>query len=830
VKKLFRWFLVALLVSSLLGVLAVGVAWFLFARDLPDVETLRDVQLQVPLRVFTEDGRLIGVFGEKRRIPVTIEDMPDCLKQAVIAGEDARFYEHPGIDYQGITRAAWSLATTGERTIGGSTITQQLARNFFLTSEKTFTRKIKEAFLALRIEKELEKDQILELYLNKIFLGHRAYGVGAAAEVYYGRSPGQLSLAQCAMIAALPKAPSRINPITSPERALERRNYVLDRMLELGFIDRGAYETAVAEEDRAFYHGAIAEVSAPYVAEMVRADAIERLGLEAYTGGYEIVTTIDSRLQAAANEAISEGLEEYDQRHGYRGAVAHVDIADRHNPEEWVAALAPYRPVSGLEPGLVLEVEDELAVVYLRNGQTIALQLENMKWAAPFIDRDRKGREPRSVADIMAPGDIVRARLHDDGSWQLGQLPEVEAALIALDPLSGDIRALVGGYDFARSKYNRITQGRRQPGSSFKPLIYSAALDHGFTVASLVNDAPIVFEDTELERAWKPENFSQKFYGPTRLREAMVHSRNLVSIRLLRSIGIETARDHIARFGFAREDLPPNLTMALGSASLTPLSMARAYAVFANGGFLVTPRYIRSVRDADGRTVLETYPSIICDDCEREPEVVAEEAPPEQTEPRYRPLELDAGSGDLEVTANTAPDAAGPGPAEPQYAEQVISPQNAYLVRSMMMDVVRRGTGARAMQLGRKDLAGKTGTTNEQRDAWFSGYNDHLVTSVWVGFDNHEPLGRREQGGRAALPVWMAFMEVALEGVDDHPPEVPPGLARAKIDPETGLLARLDDRDAIMEVFEAGRLPPMPETGLGDDPDVPLEEDPYEIY
>jgi penicillin-binding protein 1A len=830
VKKLFRWLILAFLVSSLLGVLGVGVAWFLYGRDLPDVETLRDVQLQVPLRVFTEDGRLIGIFGEKRRIPVSIDEAPDCMKQAFIAGEDARFYEHPGVDYQGITRAALALLTTGEKTIGGSTITQQLARNFFLTSEKTFTRKIKEIFLALRIERELEKDQILELYMNKIFLGYRAYGVGAAAEVYYGKSPRQLSLAQCAMIAALPKAPSRINPITSPERALERRDYVLDRMLELGFIERSEFEAAVAEPDRAYYHGAIAEISAPYVAEMVRVKALEELGMAAYEGGYEVITTIDSRLQTAANRAVSTGLEEYDHRHGFRGPEAHIDIADKQTTSDWLEALEPFRPISGLEPGLVTEVADTLAVVYLRNGQTVALMLEHMDWAAPFIDRDRTGKKPESVADIMQVGDIIRARLHDDGSWRLGQLPEVEAALVSLDPRTGDIRALVGGYDFARSKYNRVTQGRRQPGSSFKPFIYSAALENGFTVASLVNDAPIVFEDSELERTWKPQNFSERFYGPTRLREAMVNSRNLVSIRLLRSIGIEPAVEYVTRFGFERDELPANLTMALGSASLSPLAMARGYAVFANGGYLVTPRFIRSITDMSGAIVYQTHPTVICEECETaEPEVPPVELA-EALEPAFKPLDIASANPELEVTASGHDSGPQEIDEEMSYAEQVITPQNAYLVRSMMMDVVRRGTGRRAMELGRNDLAGKTGTTNEQRDAWFSGYNDYLVTSVWVGFDNHEPLGRRELGGRAALPVWMEYMAAALEGVEDQPPTTPEGLARARIDPETGLLTRLDDDDAIMEVFQAGRLPPMPESGQGEIEDAPLEEDPYQIY
>lgn len=830
-KKLFRWFAIFVLVSSVLGISVVGVTYLVLEPDLPDVETLRDVQLQVPLRVFSADGKLLGIFGEKRRIPVTVEEMSLHLKQAFLAGEDARFYEHPGLDYQGITRAVWSLATTGEKSIGGSTITQQMTRNFFLTAEKTWTRKIKEAFLALKVERELSKDEILELYLNKIFLGHRAYGVGAAAEVYYGKSAAQLSLAQCAMIAALPKAPSQINPITSPERALERRDYVLNRMLELGYIDQSAFDAAIREPDRAFYHGAIAEISAPYVAEMVRVRSLRLLGSKAYTGGYIVTTTIDSRLQTAANLAISNGLEEYDQRHGFRGPEAHVDLGDKVKTSDWAEILIPHRPVSGLEPGLVIEIEEELALVYLRNGQTIALSLEDMTWAAPFISRDRKGRAPKQVNDIMVPGDIIRARLHNDGSWKLGQLPEVESALISLNPKTGDIKALVGGYDFARSKFNRVTQTRRQPGSSFKPFIYSAALEKGFTVASLVNDAPIVFEDSELERTWKPQNFSEKFYGPTRLREAMVKSRNLVSIRILRNIGIEYARDYTENFGFTRDEMPANLSMALGSASLTPLSMARAYAVFANGGYLVTPQFIRRITDTDGRVAYETLPSTICDNCEEESVTdVPEEPVVEKAEPAFRPLEIATGTNELDVTSTGSSDEFREMKAEDNFATQTISPQNAYLVRSMMMDVVRRGTGVRAMQLGRKDLAGKTGTTNEQRDAWFSGYNDHLVTSVWVGFDNHEPLGRRELGGRAALPVWMEYMAVALEGLEDKQPVMPEGLSQARIDPESGMLARLDNEDAIMEIFQAGRLPPMQEMDQGEDQDVPLEEDPYEIY
>ncbi|NNE06015.1 MAG: penicillin-binding protein 1A [Xanthomonadales bacterium] len=799
------------------------------APDLPEVDTLRDVRLQVPLRVYTDDHKLISVFGEKRRIPVPIEQIPDNLKYAFLAGEDARFYKHPGIDYQGISRAVWNLITTGEKTIGGSTITQLVARNFFLSFEKTFSRKTREIFLALKIERELSKDEILDLFFNKILLGHRAYGVGAAADVYYGKTVDELTLAQSAMIAALPKAPSRINPITSPERALERRNYVLRRMRELEYISEEDFQQALAERDNAFYHGATTEVSAPYLAEMVRQEALALLGDDAYTGGYIVHTTINSRFQEAANESVMAGLEEYDRRHGYRGAEAQVDIAGLLTTQQWDEVLSPYRPIAGLVPGLVIEADEELALVYLKNGQTVALTLESMRWARPFISRNRQGREPKTVLDVITAGDIVRSRLTNDGSWQLGQLPEAESTLVSLDPNNGAIRALVGGYDFSRSKYNRALQARRQPGSSFKPFLYSAALAQGYTTASLVNDAPIVFQDQELERTWKPQNFSEKFFGPTRLREAMVNSRNLVSIRLLRDVGVSYAREYISNFGFELSELPANLSMALGSANLPPLAMARGYAVFANGGFLVDPFYIQSITDSEGNIVYQANPTIICEDCEMGDDG---ELPPvvnDRQAPEFRPLAIDKPGPQQALKDKGASPSSAP-ELPPRYAPRVISEQNAYLVRSMMMDVIRRGTGVKAMQLGRSDLAGKTGTTNEQKDAWFSGYNNALVTTVWVGFDSHAPLGSLEVGGRAALPVWISFMKVALDGVPDEPPLMPNGLAQARINPETGLLARPDDPDAIMELFEAGNLPRMEDSAPGANPDDPEEEDPYDIY
>jgi penicillin-binding protein 1A len=828
-KKVFRLFFRFSIVSAILGLATLAVVYLIVSKDLPDVETLRDVQLQVPLRVYTSDSRLISVFGEKRRIPVGIDEMPHHLVNAFIAGEDARFRVHPGVDYQGISRAVWTLATTGEKSIGGSTITQQLARNFFLTLEKTFTRKFKEIFLALKIERELSKDEILELYLNKILLGHRAYGVGAAADVYFGKPVGELSLAQCAMLAALPKAPSRINPITSPERAMERRDYVLGRMLELDYIDDVEYQQAKKERNTAFYHGATTEVSAPYLAEMVRKEMLARYGQSAYTAGFEVYTTIKSQFQSTANQAVTDGLEEYDHRHGYRGAEGHVELEESKTIEDWNEILRPYKPVAGLAPGLVTEVDEDLALVYLYSGQTIALTLDDLRWAKRFITRDRVGKEPESVAAVLQAGDIIRTRLRDSGRYELAQLPEPEALLISLSPYDGSIKALVGGYDYTRSKFNRVVQSRRQPGSGFKPFIYSAALAKGKTTASIVNDAPIVFSDAELERDWKPQNFEEKFYGPTRLREAMVNSRNVVSIRLLREVEIPYATEYISRFGFDPAELPDNLSMALGSASLIPISIARGYAVFANGGYLVDPYFIERIVDAKGTMLFAASPKVACSDCftdegtESEPSDI-----PEPTEPSFRPLQIEA-QEDLEVTHQDSAVIQN-AVSKPSPAERVISEQNAFLIRSIMMDVVRRGTGKKAMELGRNDLAGKTGTTNEQRDAWFSGYNDEIVTSVWVGFDSHEPMGRNEVGGKAALPIWIDYMRAALQDVPDKAPEIPEGITRARIDPQTGLLARVGNNDAIMEVFSLGSLPPMEDAVEGDQSDAVTEEDPYDNF
>ncbi len=826
VKKIFHWLRRLALAGILLSAAAFGIAYFTIVPYLPAVDELRNVQLEVPLRIYTDDGQLIGVFGERRRIPVKLEDVPPQLAEAFIAGEDARFYEHPGVDYQGISRAVFHLLTTGDKSVGGSTITQMLARNFFLSFEKTYTRKIKEMFLALKIEKELSKPEILELFLNKIFFGHRAYGVGAAAQVYYGKSISELSLAQCAMIAALPKAPSRINPINQPERALDRRNYVLSRMFELDYIDEVQFQRAIEERDLAIYHGPTVDVEAPYIAELVRAQVVDRLGNEAYSGGYRVMTTINSTLQQAASRAVRDGLYQYDRRHGYRGAEARVDLSQYPAPEDWNRALQLYQSLAGLQPGLVLESEDDLAVVYLRDGQSVYLEIEQVRWARKFISRDEVGRRPEKVSDVLTPGDIIRLRLNDEGLWSLTQLPGAEAALVSIDPENGALKALVGGFNFNRSKFNRATQSRRQPGSNFKPFVYSAALEHGYTTATLVNDAPIVFHDTQLERTWKPENFSEKFYGPTRLREAMVKSRNLVSVRLLQDIGVPYARAYITQFGFDSEELPPDLSMALGSATLTPLSMASGYSVFANSGYKVEPYVIREISDFRGESVFFADPTFVCRDCpDYSKHFVTNEPTDRDATPRKLRLDL---SKDKPVEQVFSADEF-VGPPVPNVAPRVISEQNAYLIRSMMEDVIRRGTGRSALQLGRDDLAGKTGTTNEQRDAWFSGYNSELVTTVWVGHDNHESLGRNEVGGRVALPIWIDYMRVALDGIPESPMVLPDGIAQVRINPATGTLAEPGSNSSMLEVFRLEHIPESVETNVHTSTGQ-SEEDPYDVY
>ncbi|MDZ3822019.1 MAG: penicillin-binding protein 1A [Pseudoxanthomonas sp.] len=759
-RRLLRWFLALVAGSVLLAVIAAATLYWLIAPTLPSVDALRTVELQVPLKVLTRDGRLIANFGEMRRIPVRIEEVPACVREAFLAAEDARFYEHPGVDWRGIFRAVWLLAIGHEgRVPGGSTITQQVARNFFLSSEYKLKRKAAEILLALRIERQLSKDEILTLYLNKIFLGHRSYGIAAAADFYYGKTLDQLTLPECAMLAALPKFPSTGNPITRPQRALQRRNYVLDRMLEVGFIDRDAHAAALAEPERARPHESPAEVDAPYLAEMVRMDALERFGEEALTNGYVVWTSIDGDMQEAANAAVRAGILDYDRRHGWRGPEARLELADSDPDMRWrLDPLAGRYNIAGLQPALVLEASAQGARLELRGGDQIEIGVDAVSWAREYRSVNARGPAPTRVDAVLAPGDVVRLRQDDDGAWQLSQMPAVQSALSALDSRDGALRALVGGFSFALNKFNRATQSARPPGSSFKPFVYAAAFERGFNPGSLVNDAPVALPDpSQPDGWWRPGNDDGRFMGPVRLREAMVRSRNLVSVRLLEAIDVRQGRDYMLRFGFPPEALPASLSLSLGTSAVAPIQMARGYSVFVNGGRLVDPWFIERIEDREGRALFRMQPLLACDDCSNE-------------------------AGGVRV------------------APEVIDPRIAYMVTSLMQDVVTRGTGSGARVLGRPDIGGKTGTTNDFRDVWFSGFGGHLVATVWVGFDDFSPLGQGEFASRNAVPIWTDFMRTALDEAPVREFALPDGLVRVAMSPFTGALARAGEPGAISDL------------------------------
>jgi penicillin-binding protein 1A len=771
--KFIFWSIIAFISAPIL-VLS-GVALYL-SPDLPDVDALRDLQLQTPLRIYSTDNRLIAEFGEMRRIPISYDQIPTDFINALLAAEDDNFLNHRGVDPMGLLRAAVELVQTGHIQTGGSTITMQVAKNYFLSSERVFSRKFNEILLALQIERSLDKREIFELYVNKIYLGNRAYGIEAAAQIYFGKSIDQLDLADLAMIASLPKAPSRYNPVSNPERTLIRRNWILGRMLSLGNIDQQTYELAVAKPIKATKYEAKAELEAPYVAEMARLEMVERFGEEAYTSGYHVYTTVDSSLQTLANRSLREGLMEYDRRHGYKGPEA-------SNPEatsdQWEKLLKPYREMGGLLPAVVTEISPDKALIQMRGGALGEIAWEGMRWARKHINTNSLGPNPRSPSDVLSVGDIIRVTPEEDIRYRLAQIPEAQSALVVLSPDDGSIQALVGGFAFEQSKYNRVTQAKRQPGSSFKPFLYSAALDHGYTPASLVNDAPLVVDDGHMEEAWRPRNSGGDFLGPIRLREALYRSRNLVSIRLLQDIGVDEALTYIERFGFSRSELPRNLSAALGTPELAPLQIAQGYTTIANGGYAVKPYLIERIEDHQSRIIDFARPAAT-------PKAI--EAHIERAQ-RYQEM---AALPEIEIPE----------------AEQVVDPRTTYQLTSMLKDVITRGTAARARALQRPDLAGKTGTTNEQKDAWFSGYNGDLVATVWVGFDQPATLGRREYGGTAALPIWMKFMAEALEGKPESSQPMPDGLVNARIDPETGRTARTGSDNAMFEVFKEEDAPP----------------------
>lgn len=792
--KFILWSLLALASAPILGLS--GVALYL-SPALPDVDTLRNVQLQTPLRIYSTDHKLIAEFGEMRRFPISFDRVPNNFILALLAAEDDNFLNHHGVDPASLARAVGELITTGQIQTGGSTITMQVAKNYFLTSDRVFSRKINEILLALQIERNLSKQEIFELYVNKIYLGNRAYGIEAAAQVYYGKSISELPLADLAMIAGLPKAPSRFNPIANPERAQIRRDWILQRMLSLGYIEQAAYEEAIATPNVARNHGADPDVEAPYVAEMARLEMIERYGDAAYIDGYHVYTTIDSELQEQANRALREGLLEYDRRHGYRGPEArHPDAP----VEEYPRLLRDYAYLGGLAPAMVSAIDSDSVDIILRNGGEAVIPWEQMKWARPQLGVDSLGPAPGAPDDVLAVGDVVRVTRVEDDTYRLAQLPQAQSALVALSPLDGSIQALTGGFSFVQSKYNRVTQARRQPGSSFKPFLYAAALDNGYTPASLVNDAPLVYVDEFQDTEWRPRNSGGDFLGPIRLREALYRSRNLVSIRLMQDMGVDRSLDYIQRFGFRREELPRNLSASLGTSELTPLQIAQGYSVIANGGFAVRPYVIDRVEDRFRQVVFLAQPPIAESAQDHFEERLAE----------YRDKVLAPLEEDVKV------------------AERVLDPRTTYQLTSMLKDVITRGTAVRARQLERDDLAGKTGTTNDQKDGWFSGYNADLVVTVWVGFDQPATLGKREYGGTTALPIWMRFMDGALEGRPEHSQSMPDGLVSVRIDPTTGRAARPGSSAGYFEVFKEEDAPPpfseLDDNGYSaDDAETPLE-------
>ena len=841
---LLKHALVVLACVPLLLVMGVAGVYVYISPSLPSVEAMRKVELQVPLRVYTRTGGLISQIGEQRRIPVTYDEIPELVRNAVLAAEDDRFFSHHGIDWTGVLRAMAVNLLSAERAQGASTITMQAARNMFLTLDKTWRRKLQEVFVTYRMERDFSKQEILATYLNVIFFGQRSYGVAAAAETYFGKSLSQLSVSEAATLAGIIQVPSRYNPITNPAAATVRRNYVLRRMTEVGHIDLATARKAHAEPVVARPYAPVFDAEAPYVAELARQEIVNRFGPAAVNYGYKVFTTLDGRLQTAANRALRLGLIEYDRRHGYRGALAHANLAADADALAIETALGSREPVGLLEPAVVLSVSGNTAKVHVRGSGPAQIDWSGLSWARRVVN-GKPGSNPRQASDVLARGDIVLVVSDHHGSAILAQVPEAQSALVALDPDDGAVVSLVGGFDYYSNQFNRATQARRQPGSGFKPFLYSAALENGFTPASIILDTPIVIDDASIEGGWRPENSGGDFGGPTRMREALVKSRNLVSIRILREVGLGTVIDYASRFGFDPAVMPNNLTLALGTLPTSPLQMATGFATFANGGYKVGPYLIDHIENAAGVVVYQATPAVVCRSCDNA------STPPPPLGPDTR-----AAAATADVSADTSVDAPAAAvllpPLEPtpsaeqiaargadapamlrdlaseqggrgylkpeRIAPRVISAQNAWLIADFMADVIKRGTGRRALALGRTDLSGKTGTTNEARDTWFNGYNRNLVASVWVGYDDDRPLGESEEGSRTAAPIWVYFMREALRAAPPAPQPRPPGLVTLAVSSRTGALARPNDADAINETFMLTHLPGGVDPAAPDNP------------
>jgi penicillin-binding protein 1A len=803
----WNWFRVLVIVFgsvtlvTLLGGYALACSYVYLVPTLPSLEVMRNVELQVPLRVYTRSGALIAQIGEQRRIPVTYDQIPELLKHAFIAAEDERFFEHHGIDYFGVVRAVLVDFISGDKTQGASTITMQAARNMFLNLDKTYRRKLQETFVTYRMEHEFTKQEIFGLYLNVIFFGQRAYGVAAAAEAFFGKTLDKLDVAEAATIAGVPKAPSRYNPIVDPELATQRRSYVLRRMRELGFIDAPTADAANKEPMAARAHAPLYEVEAPYVAEMARLELRQRFGPSAESTGYKVYTTIDGRLQTAADRAVRVGLIEYDRRHGWRGPAGHVELP-AHGEPDYDDLVDEYSAIGNLAPAVVTDVAEKTGRAWVKSLGMVQIDWDGLSWARRELKNDGLGPVPKDAKQVLSRGDVIYVVADNAGHAQLAQIPEAQSALVALDPNDGSIVALVGGFDYFTNKYNRVTQARRLPGSGFKPFLYSAALEHGLTPATVLLDAPVVLEGASHEDEWRPENSTREFGGPTRLREALVRSRNLVSIRVLKDIGIPTAIDYISRFGFDPKSMPHDLTLALGTLEATPLDVAAGYAVFANGGYKVSPYFIDRIEDAGGKVVWRASPRMACSQCD--------EGDTPTTTPA-QPLRVsDKGSGSSGGAITHGQPAPLP---ESEAAPRVISAQNAYVMTDMMADVIKRGTGRRALALGRSDIAGKTGTTNEAKDTWFNGFTRNLVATVWVGFDQERSLGEAEEGARTALPIWIQFMREALQGVPEQRRSMPDGIVTLRISAATGTLVSAENPEGIPEFFMVNHLPSAEQAG-----------------
>lgn len=837
--QLFRigWrLLVFVVVSCFFGFFLILSASYLYlGPKLPPASEITKVQLQTPLRIYTADHDLIAEFGSKRRIPLTYKQIPQDYINATLAAEDADFFEHGAVDFKGLARAAYELVRYQEIRSGGSTITMQVARNIFLTLNQTFLRKFNEIVLAIQIEHLLNKQQILTLYMNKIYLGHHAYGAAAAAEVYYGKSLAELDLAQVAMIAGLPKAPSAYNPINDPSRALIRRNWILGRMKLLGDITEGQYQLAAAQPVTARYHGSAPDVQASYVAEMARQQVLGLLGDKAYSSGIDVITTIDSKRQRAAVTAMHSGLQAYDKRHGWRGAIDHIDIsklpplpqqartAAGDTPKDsrviavsaasrvWSQQLRAYPEPAKLQVALVASVAEKSALLVLDNAKEVQIGWDAIEWANRYISANYRDHAPKKASQVIKPGDVVYLLPTSDNKgqpdWRLAQIPSIQGALVSLDPWSGAIQALQGGYSFQLSHFNRATQARRQPGSSFKPFIYTAGLEHGMTAATLLNDAPLVFSDSRQETLWRPTGDTSKFFGPTRLRKALYLSLNLASIRLLQQVGLDNAFNTLNQFHLPTSQFPKNLTIVLGSVLVTPMEMATAYGTFANSGYHVRPWLIKEITSTKGQVIWRAPKVELCDmriDSNGEAHQPASSDCPDPASLPAVSEAIDSGEGLPVLQAQ-----ADPSEVPPRYRYRTLDKRTAWLMYSILQDVITRGTGRRARQLNVPGLAGKTGTTNDQVDAWFAGFTPDLVTTVWTGMDKPAPLGRYEQGAHTALPIWIDYMRKALPKKPIHHFSEPAGISAVLIDKKTGLRAHPGESNTMFEYFRNGNIPPF---------------------